>query len=211
VTTSVSVGVTTSSSGFVSSAVSSSGTGGVGACSDPTDFTFLSDDVIWPSGVTCAMANLNNTAADQKCLVGATGLTIACAGCLAQDTSCAINFCFTPCVNNPNSPLCATCRNANCLGSFAACSGRGREVGGHTCSTTLGGGPLVQPWVQGLVASDFTTQMGYAIYQKYTSCACSSCPQCQMDYCTGAQPANGNCALCISQQCGSLTATCEMN
>jgi hypothetical protein len=213
-TTSTTVGPTTTSttvSVSSSSSTTTSSTGGVGACSDNLDQKILLNSVIWQIGVKCAMTTGANPGADLMCIVAATGLSTGCANCLVTDTECAVQFCLTPCLNNPNGPACASCRTANCLSAFAACSGQSRELGALTCAGLLGGGPLTQPWVQGLAPADFTTNNAYSSYQSYSTCACNVCPQCRMDYCTGQATANVNCADCIVMACGSAEAQCAVN
>jgi hypothetical protein len=205
-------GVTTSIVSVSSTSSTTTGTSsGAGACTDPMDTQILAMTVILPIAVNCSALHPTDMAGDRMCIQAGTGLTPACSACLAQDTTCSIQFCLAACVNNPNDPGCTDCRTRFCRDSLAACSGRVREVGAQSCSSLLGGGPEGHSWVQGLVASDFATTTAFAVYQEYGACACGTCAQCAMDYCTGKLLAGAKCASCIMQQCGSLEAACQKN
>jgi hypothetical protein len=158
------------------------------------------------------MQNVGNSMATQKCVVAATGLSVACAGCLAQDLQCAEAQCLNTCLSGPNTPACSQCRQMACGDTFVMCSGIPRETGSTSCAALYGNGPTATPWQRGLRAAYFTTANAYAAYQKYDGCACSACTVCQMDYCNGSQTASNNCDNCIQADCGaSVISFCEAN
>jgi hypothetical protein len=158
------------------------------------------------------MQNAGNPTGTQTCVEAATGFSVGCSSCLAQDLLCAESQCLNICINDPNAPACYQCRQAACGASFASCSGLSRQTGSTSCAALYGNGPTQTPWAHGLPAAYFTTSTAWAAYQKYDSCACTSCPVCQMDYCGGALTANPNCDNCIQANCGGgVISFCQAN
>ncbi len=210
ITTGFGGGVTTTT-GFGGSVTTTTTVTPVGACTDPQDANIFQNTVAFPIEAKCALANLGNSPGLVMCLTGNVGLTSACAGCLADDMLCSVAHCAGQCSQDPESPGCASCRQANCEGQFVACSGQPHDTGITDCAGVLGQGPTMTPWQHGLADSDFTTPQAEDAYATYDTCACVGCgPECAGNYCNG-QPADAQCAGCVSGMCAMATAECVAN
>jgi hypothetical protein len=199
-------GTTTSSSSSVSST-----SGGVGACTDPSDDKLFVTTPLWSIEVPCVMANLGNQTKIDACIATKTGLGSGCLACLDADLQCAVSHCLNSCASSPTSQSCADCRLMSCAAAFVACSGRASDTGITNCSTLLGNGPGATPWKHGLDAADFTTQNAYNAYSQYDGCVCTgACAGPCAGYC-GGQTGSSACAVCVKQSCPANLVSCETN
>jgi len=100
-----------------------------GACTNEADegrFMSLGEEGINTAVETCVFSSCLNAAAQpepcQQCISEATALSDGCSGCFVEVIQCTLAQCLTPCFN-PDSPDCASCREANCLSAFDSCAG----------------------------------------------------------------------------------------
>jgi hypothetical protein len=175
----------------------------------------LSGTLTWPAEMDCSGPDAGaaqDAGAVEACLAAATGLTPACAACIAEDLVCS-RQCQSACAGGPASQDCVSCRDANCVTAFGVCSGLTGETGSLSCASMYGDGPSSTSLVTGRWETYFTTAAGYAAYQSYVDCACNTtcAPDCQPDYCGGNQVARPPCVSCVQQQCAAAVATCQAN
>jgi hypothetical protein len=97
----------------------------LGACQNTADQAiFNAVDVaaeVETCATDCALKTDVNTCTSQ-CVVTATGLSSACAGCYGAVTACMIDNCLNVCINR-NSPLCLSCQDRYCTSAFNTCTG----------------------------------------------------------------------------------------
>ena len=210
----------------VSTVASTSGTGGgaVG-CLGTNDSQILDFKIVWPAISMCGEQNVSNQAANQACIMAATGLSTTCTSCLTKDlVPCTLQHCLNECVSDPNGVKCAACRQQNCEAGFEACAGV-IQPGTAACSTLLGGGPATMGWPAPIVVSEILTQADYTAYQNLDTCACldktSGAPPGCADVCDGSVtgtmdwcndvPASQPCQKCLISLCQAQLKACSSN
>jgi hypothetical protein len=211
-TTSSTSGATSTSTISTSTTTTTTTTTNPYACLGSQDMAVLPGTLTWPAEVNCVAQDGADGGALPACIAAATGVSPACAACIAEDLACSAQ-CQSSCAGAPTSQACLLCKQVHCLVGFQVCSGLINETGTLSCATVYGGGPTSNSWVTGLWKTFFTTAAGYAAYQAYDDCACNTCaPDCQvLHYCGGAQIASPPCTVCIQQQCAGQIADCQAN
>jgi hypothetical protein len=211
-TTAVSVSSSTSVS--VSSSTGT-GAGGSGACTtDGSDIMVLSQPTIYGDMVQCAMQAPGNAGANTMCLEALTGLTSQCLSCVVSDLECSLAQCANPCIGNPDSEACISCRNGTCADNFRVCSGFFDAPGSTTCTDLLTAGTKGMGWRRGIPGEAFLGQGGFQSYQLIDQCACdqpSPCGgECGDNFCT-LSVASAGCLMCLESACSSQMQKCAQN
>jgi hypothetical protein len=209
--------------GATVTSATSTGTGGMGACTDSQDESLLDGQMLYPILVKCAFANLGNGGGETTCIQAATFLSPACVGCVADDVLCSVKACTSACGADPNGGGCEACRNQSCAAAFEGCSGFGWAPGSTTCHELLFGGLKGGGWQLGVPAEAFVTTDGQQDYNVLQTCACglilpegceTDCDDALSngppDFCNGAA-ASSACAACLESTCLGQLMNCQAN
>lgn len=105
--------------------------GGSGECTNDGDLAIITGGQVDATGeaTTCGLGCLSQPSDQQEqcsldCVINATGLSSACAGCYASSIKCTIDECVAQCAANPESDGCLQCReDKGCTPTFYTCSG----------------------------------------------------------------------------------------
>ncbi|MEM9069166.1 MAG: alpha/beta hydrolase [Myxococcota bacterium] len=115
---------------LVDASVDSADVGATGQCEGPADQAVFASgvDAADASG-TCALDNIATPDQVDGCIVDATGLSSACAGCFGDNVRCIFDNCLLNCAD-PESDACVACQAEFCTAALAECSGLDLEGGG---------------------------------------------------------------------------------
>jgi hypothetical protein len=101
--------------------------GAGGACQNDGDCPAVESGEARMSAQMCGLGCLQDQdpgTCAVTCIVGDTGMSVACSTCYAQLVGCASDNCVAQCANDPTAAECNQCQiDAGCRSDFDACSG----------------------------------------------------------------------------------------
>ena len=98
---------------------------GSGACTNAADQEIIGSTDVAAEARTCGLAAIGKPPGSATpCIVAATGLTEACAGCYGGTVDCTIANCIGDCAADPSGQPCSDCQvEKGCIAAFEECSG----------------------------------------------------------------------------------------
>ena len=102
---------------------SDAGTTASGACINPGDLDVHRTNDVKQGVTSCALDCFGAPSCMRSCLVDDVSLSMPCAECYVEATSCTVRSCIAVC-SGADSPECSQCRDENgCNSGFMECSG----------------------------------------------------------------------------------------